>query len=343
MTLRATMDRLCAFGAAVLTRGGVPEETADALARQIVETEAFRQSTHGLVLLEVIYRSLGRGVEPRAEPTVLRAAGATAWLDGSRCIGLLALLRARDRVAALARANGIGYVGVRNTQWIGALGTPLLALARQGLVCQAWAQTSGCKDCAPFGGLDPRFSTNPIAMAFPAEPHPVMADFSTATMSMAAARALMQRGARTPVPRFLDAAGHPSCDPAVLRAGGTLQLLGGDTDGHKGYALTLFNEALTALAGGRANDPDAPAFQSFALMAIDPEALAGAATFAAEMRGFLARVRGARSRTGAPVRLPGERGFAALADSAARGIPLNAEMVERLRRLAADAALDPPV
>ena len=335
MTKRVPLERLITFGAAFMTKRGVPDDRARYVSRIAVETEAYRQSTHGLAQFAMIDMELGEKIDPEAEPTVLGESGASVWLDGARCLGTLAMKRARETVMEMARSHGTGFAGVRNTHWLGALGMHLIPVPAEGLLCQAWAQTNTCKDCAPFGGVEARLSTNPIALAFPTEENPVVADFSTATLSMGGAHALVRGGETSATPRFLDRDGNPSCDPSVIDRGGTLMLMGGDTDGHKGFALSLFNEALTALAGGNANNPDVVQYQSFSLMVLDPAAFGGVDNFLQEMRRFLDHVRSARTRPGGQeIRLPGERGFANLADCRIHGVPLDDEKLDMLRKLA---------
>lgn len=330
-----SMDHLIQFGVAFMKKRGVPEDRARYVAQLIVETEAFRQSTHGLAQYMVIHRSLGKTVDPKAEPTIVHEYGATALLDSKRCLGNLAMKLAKELAVKKARAYGIGFVAVRNSEWVGALGMHLISIVQQGLLAEAWAQTSTCKDCAPFGGIDPRFSTNPIALAFPTEGNPVVADFSTATMSMSEALELIKKGEKTKTARFLDKTGIPNNNPSVIKNDGTLMFMGGDTEGHKGYALSLFNEALTVLAGGSANNPAAETYQSFALLVIDPAGFAGSDYFLSEMNRFLEYLKSSRLRPGFnEIRLPGERGFKALEYCRTHGIPLDADKLEMLRTIA---------
>ncbi|MBU4200670.1 MAG: Ldh family oxidoreductase [Verrucomicrobia bacterium] len=337
-----SMKALIHFGVAFMTKRGMPKSTARYLAQVIVETEAFRQSTHGLIQFKVIHDALGKDVDPQAKPKVVKNHGAMALLDGNHCLGGITMKTAVDLAARKARQHGIGFVAVRNTTWVGALGIYLIPLARAGFMAEAWAQTNTCKDCAPYGGIDPRFSTNPMAVAFPADPHPMLADFSTATMSMAAAHALEKAGKKTSPARFLDGSGKPSPNPAVLSHGGTLMFGGGEIEGHKFYALSLFIEALTVLAGGSANNPHALSRQSLALMVLDPAAFAGTAYYVKEMKRFIKHVKSSRVRPGCDsIRLPGERGFAAMADCRVHGIPLSSDKLRMLRQIAADNGIEP--
>ena len=336
------MNTLIDFGVQFMTKWGVPESRARYLSQIVVETEAFRRSTHGIVQFRAINTQLDGAADPRADVTVLHDRGAAAHLDGERCLGGLAVKAAKELAVKKAREYGAGFVTVRNTLWLGALGIHLISVARDGFLAQAWAQTTTCKDCAPYGGIDARFSTNPIAVAFPAGDNPVVGDFSTATMSMSAASALIKSGAKTPTPRFIDNEGRPSNDPAAFEHGGTLMFAGGEVDGHKAYILSLFNEALTVLAGGSANNPDAPQYQSFAVHVLDPAAFAGRQYYDNEMSRYVRYLKSSRVRPGCErVRLPGERGFAALTDSRANGLPLDDDKLQMLKEIAEQHGLEP--
>jgi LDH2 family malate/lactate/ureidoglycolate dehydrogenase len=339
--MRVAMETLVKFGTNLLVARGVPRVRARYVARVAVETEAFRQSTHGIVLFKGLVENLGRGVDPRRDPQVVRRTAAGILLDGEGCLATWAVKVARDAAMARARKTGVAFAAVRDTGWVAALGMHLVPAAEAGFVATAWAQSSGCQDCAPFGGIESCFSTNPIAMAIPTDGDPVVADFSTATMSAGAANAMIAAGRRSAVPRFLDCRGRPTCDPAVFDQGGTLMFLGCEVDGYKGYALSLLNEALTAAVGGQANHRIGPSRQTFGLTLIDPAKFGGRAHYLAEMKRFLSRVRRVTPRPGFEVRIPGARGFQALRDCRRRGIPLTDEKLAMLRELAKQAGIPP--
>jgi len=339
---RIPMSTLIDFGVAFMTKKGVPEANARHVAEVIIESEAFRLSTHGIVKFSGLNADLGGRVDPRGEPEVVRDEGATALIDGEGCIAILAMRVARELAVAKAREHGVGCTGVRRTGWVAALGMHLIPIAREGLLAQGWAQSSACLDCAPFGGIDACFSTNPVAVAIPNEGDPIVGDFSTATMSMAAASGLAKTGSRPATPRFLDSEGAPTDDPAVIKEGGSLMFAGGETEGHKGYALSLFNEAMTVVMGGSANNPDLPQTQSFGLTVIDPQHFAGKEYYDREMKRFVSRVKSSRGRPGVEaVRLPGERGFAALAECREKGVPLDDEKLGMLRKIAKENGIAP--
>jgi L-lactate dehydrogenase len=248
--------------------------------------------------------------------------------------------RAADIALQKASAFGISMVSVRNTGWLAALGVQLLPIAERGLLAQVWAQTNTCKDCAPVGGIDARFSTNPLALAFPTAGDPVVADFSTTAVSMGKARLMAGRGEKAPERIFMDREGTLTDDPGVVKEGGTILFTGGEHHGHKGYGLSLWCEALTAAGGGECNNPDSRTQQNFTLQVIDPAVLGGRDQYLAEIARFVRHVKTSRPRPGvASIRLPGERGHAALRHAKADGVNVDEAMLAKLDGLAAKAGI----
>jgi len=331
---RIPYDTLAEFCSSVFAARGLAAGDAAYVGEMITRTEAFGITTHGLRVMLAVAGRVGEGIDPAAEAKVVAETASTATLDAEGVLGQLAMRRATQLAVAKARDAGVAMVGVRNTSWIGAIAPFLIDVADAGLLAMATVQTSSCKDCAPFGGIDARFSTNPIGLALPTGCEPVVADFSTASYSMGRIATLKRAGEKAPEPIFLDSAGSLSDDPNVMDAGGTVLFAGGRNFGHKGYALSLWCEALTALAGGSANNPDVTGGQSFTLTVIDPDAFAGSEQYLAEMKRFCAHVLSSRPLPGAaPVRLPGARGFSALRQAKAEGVPVTDDVLARIRDL----------
>lgn len=334
--MRVAWGELENFGTLLLKAKGVPERTARYISETAVKTEAFGATTHGLAVWGYLAEQIGAKIDPAAQPEMVAEHGASAVIEGNGGIGQAAMEKAVQFAMDNAPKQGVAMVAVRNVSWLGALGVYLMPLAERGLLAQMWAQTSACRDCAPLGGIDARFSTNPMALAFPTGGDPVIADFSTASMSMGKAGQLQRAGRRAPEKVFMDKEGRLTDDPNVMRNDGTMLFLGGEHFGHKGYALSLWCEALTALAGGRCNDPDSPSRQNFCLMAAAPELFAGRERYDKEMKRFIAHVRSSRVRVGfEAVRLPGERGYRALREAKQKGVPVDDARLKQLRDLAA--------
>lgn len=336
------MGRLTEFARELLAKKGVPAAAARRVADVVVQTEAFGVTTHGLAFLTYADGAIPSIVDPAATPRVVRRKGAGILVDARRGFSQLALDLAVDLALRASRRSGVAMVGVRNAGWLGAVGVHLLPVVRAGFLAQLWAQTNTCKDCAPIGGLDATFSTNPVALAFPTGGDPVIADFSSAAVSMGKVNRMIRRGERAPERIFQDRDGRLTDDPGVVPQGGSILFLGGEHYGHKGFGLSLWCESLVAVAGGSCNNPGLPTSQSFTLIVVDPDAFAGREAYMTEMKRFVSHVKASRRRPGVPaIRLPGERGLAALREAERSGVPVEDAMLVRLNELAAKHGMAP--
>jgi len=141
---------------------------------------------------------------------------------------------------------------------------------------------------------------------------------------------------------FMDKEGNPTPDPSVVAEGGSLFFVGGERYGYRGYALSLWVEALTAMGGGSANNPELPVRQCFNLTVIDPAAFAGPDYYYAEIQRFVAHMRSSRLRPGfSAIRLPGERAQQAAQEAEAQGVLVEDAMLETLNELAATHGIEP--
>ena len=337
-----SMKNLVDFGTRFLVRRGVPLRDAEYIAGVAVTAEAMGITTHGLVQLSALEGGIGKSIDPAKQPRVIKDKGASALIDGDGAIGQIAMRLAQELAVRKAKEHGVAFIGVGNTSWIAALSVYLIPLARQGLLAQVWCQSSQCQDCAPIGGIDPRLSTNPIALAFPTGGDPVVADFSTAAVSMGATSRMARSGQKAKHPIFMDDKGKITTDPAAMvdakgtRGGGSILFWGGESEGHKGYAMSLWCEAMTAISGGRTNDPKAPQRQSFSLMVLDPEGFAGREHFEAQIQHLISWLRSSRLRPGQDrIRLPGQRSQENLRQSEKQGVPVDEKVLANLNALAA--------
>jgi len=217
----------------------------------------------------------------------------------------------------LADGAGIGLVTGRNMGHTGRIGAYAEAMARAG--CLGIAVCSGPRAghwVAPFGGLEGRLATNPVAYAFPlAEGPPVTADFSTSVVPEGVVRSLLHRGLAAPEGALRDALGNPTTDPDALYATprGTIQPLGG-AFGYRGTALAILVDALAALMAGDEAEDLARMGSNLAMIAIAVDS-----EFAGRASRMAAYVRSSRPLDPVrPVMTPGEREQRALAAGGAQ-------------------------
>ena len=189
---------------------------------------------------------------------------------------------------------------------------------------------------APFGGVSPVFTPNPLAGGHSdvgrSDPARHLGELHDQRPHRApaqgAARSCRIRGCRT-------RRATPTADPAVLfnEPKGTLLPLGGLDAGHKGYALALLVEALTAgLAGfGRADPPEGWGATVF-VQVLDPAAFGGRDAFARQIdlaRRRLPR-RDAAARRSRACGCPASAGSRAMREQREHGVALHPTILPAL-------------
>jgi uncharacterized oxidoreductase len=235
------------------------------VAGHLVENSRLGIHSHGLIRVPQYLKEIRSGeIDPRARPKQTRTRGAVSWVTGNAGFGPVGGLYAGRRAVAAARKHGVGLVLATDLGHTGRLGAyaELIAAARCIAVIFGTGPQRG-HIVAPFGGIDGRLSTNPIAYAVPNGAAPVVADFSTSAMPEGKVRSARNLGNRLPDGALQDPSGNPTNDPNVLygKPRGSLLPLGGANFGHKGYALSLLVEALgTLLGGGEVDDASRTGF-----------------------------------------------------------------------------------
>jgi L-lactate dehydrogenase len=312
---RYTAPALVDFATRLLTAMELSADKAEAVAQILVEADLMGHNTHGLALLASYLKELESGAMTReGEPAVIADAPAAVTWNGRRLPGPWLVLRAMALATERAARCGTGTVVIRRSHHIACLAAYLKRATDQGLLMLLTCSDPNAASVAPFGGLDPVFTPNPISAGIPTTGVPVLVDISTSATTNGLTNRLHSEGGRLPAQWVIDGHGQPSDDPSVLftEPKGTILPLGGLDSGHKGYGMSLLAEALTGgLAGhGRADAREGWGATVF-LQVIDPKAFAGQDAFIRQTGAVAQQCRASRpAKPGSKVRTPGEKGLA---------------------------------
>lgn len=327
------------FAQALLVAAGASIGDAAVVADEIVDAEERGYDSQGLVRLP-IYVELARNGQARSpsEAAVLAETPATLALDACGGWGHVIALDAMRRCVAKARDAGACVAAVRNLPHVGRLGYYVEAAAAEGMI-GVLAISGGRQSAtmAPWGGREPRLSTNPLAIGFPNPGGaPVVTDISTT--QAARGRVLVAAAAGEPIPDTwaLDSDGNPTTDPSrALPPAGTLAPLGG----HKGYALAIAVELLCGGLGGSYPPPQASAF----VAAIDPEAMSPGGGLGTAVAAAAAAMGSSALRPGFDeVLLPGTGSARRKVRAQSDGVRVVAEVWDRVRAAAVELGLQAP-
>jgi len=332
---RYAASSLTAFARDALAAAGMPGDKAQAVAEILVDGDLLGHTTHGLQLLPAYLREIESGsMRLEGGPDVIHEAPAALTWHGRRLPGPWLVLEAMKAAAGKAKACGTGTVVIRQSHHIACLAAFHRRATDQGLMMILASSDANSASVAPYGGLDPVFTPNPISAGIPTSGAPIVTDISTSATTNGLTGRLHQEGGKLPAPWVIDGHGKPSNDPAVLfqEPKGTILPLGGLDSGHKGFGLSLMVEALTGgLAGFGRADPKQGWGATVFVQIIDPAAFGGSADFVRQMDEVARQCHASRpAQAGKPVRLPGEKGDALMKQQRADGVTLHPGIMEAL-------------
>ncbi|MDO8686572.1 MAG: Ldh family oxidoreductase, partial [Clostridiales bacterium] len=155
--------------------------------------------------------------------------------------------------------SNISCVISMHSNHVGRLGAYVQKLADKGMFALATANSSKHGHMVtPWGGMEGRLATNPIAYAVPAKDRlPIVMDMSTSMIAEGKIRILMQQSKPLPEGCVLDAQGNPTTDPKAFYGPpkGTILPFGYNL-GYKGFGLSLLVEILSSTLAGIPVTPD---------------------------------------------------------------------------------------
>jgi len=327
---------------------GVPGADATKIAELMLEADLTGADAHGVFRLpQYIRRIKAGGVNPRASITVEKTAPATAMVDGDNGMGHLVMQRAADTAMALAKENGVAWVGARRSNHAGAAGT-YAAMALPHDMIGNYSAVANANHMPAWGAAESLLSTNPIAIAVPAgEEPPVVLDIATTVVSYGTVKAYKLQGKPMPEGWMVGAKdGKPITDSA--RSGdGLLMPIGG----HKGSGLALVLGLLAGVLNGAAfgrevvdfnADDESACNTGHFIIALDVSRFLPIAAFKAQIDRQLRELKASPVLPGFDeIRLPGEQRRVRRAERAAKGVPVFPEVIEQLDKLAADLKIKP--
>lgn len=313
------------------------DEEAALVAESLVRADMRGIDTHGVYFLTLLSRRIDAGMIHIPTPVkVVKDDGAMALIDGGDGLGQVAAHRAMELSIHKARMYGIGTALVRNTNHVGILAFYAVHAARQGMV--GIAMGNAAPSMAPWGGTEPFFGTNPIAIAVPnGSEEPVVLDMASSLVARGKIRRAERMKEPIPAGWALDEAGAPTTDPAAAMKG-TLLPIGGP----KGYGLALMIDLLAGLLPGSQygphvktfHEPVGPTGVGMCAIAIDIARFMPLDQFYSLLHDYLRSIRESKKAPGvARIYLPGEIESEKEMKSAAEGIELTAASVSNLNQL----------
>lgn len=339
---------LCDFVRRVFVRLGVPSNEARIAADVLVLADLRGIGSHGVARLSRYVTGIRRAaISPVDKSRVVKETLTTALIDGGNSLGQVVGHKAMDVAIRKAKKHAVGVVAVRNSNHYGIAAYYSLMAIRKNLI--GISMTNAYPLVVPTFGRLAVLGTNPISFVSPGkEELPFVLDMATSVVPRGKLEVYDRQGKQIPLGWAVDQNGRGSADPsAVLRSmeqrlGGGLLPLGGEGEqfaGYKGYGLALMVDVLCGVLSGAATALQVYADERRAnvghfFMALDPKAFRPLSEFKRDMDRLLRSVKDSPKAGGQDrIYVAGEKSAARVKENRNAGIPLDAKVIESLRRI----------
>ena len=305
----------------VLSAAGMDSREAQIITDILIEAEIRGRSTHGLIRLSGI---AGRAKEHvNAKMSVVKESDNYALVDGGGKFGYIAAHYAMKLAIEKSKKNGMALVGVNNSGHSGMVGYYARMALEHDLVGLAICNTRPM--VAAWGGVEPVFGTNPIAVAIPSDGQPLVLDMSTSSVTFGDLLVAIREAKDLPENGALDSSGKPTVDPEEAKSGVFLPF-----GGHKGFGLGLIIQILA----GALVDAEILKTGGILLMSINPEIFLPVDKFRKQVASYINFVKNSRKADGVrEILIPGERSERHKRKCLKNGISVDDDLLEQIRRL----------
>jgi len=248
-------ETLRRIGHQLFDAAGCDPDDARVVTHHLVESNLFGHDSHGVIRYPEYMDAIRTGrFQAKAQPRVVRDHPSCAVVDAAGALGQVGAAFATRLAMEKASRHGVAAVSLRNTSHVGRVGAYPLMVARAGMIGQAFVNGGRFgNQIAPFGGIDARLTTDPLAFAAPRrDAEPIFLDMTTSVAAEGKVRVASYAGKRVPEGWLIDHEGRPTTDPDTFRATpkGAILPLGGIA-AHKGYGMSLMVELLAGALSGQ--------------------------------------------------------------------------------------------
>jgi L-2-hydroxycarboxylate dehydrogenase (NAD+) len=325
-----------------LAAAGLLDDDAARCATLMTEADLTGADGHGIFrLAQYVRRLKAKGFNARPNITVTRTAPATALVDGDNGMGHLVMTRATNEAIAMARENGVAWVGVRRSNHAGPAGLYAEMAAVAGMA-GVYAAVANANHMATWGGTELLLGTNPLAIGVPSGSGPIVLDMATSIVAYGTVKKYALRDLAMPEGWFVNpSTGEAITDPKRSHEGVLLPM--GE---YKGSGLALMLGLLGGVLNGAAFGRDVVDFNAddssetntghFIIVA-DIARFIPPATFKSEADRHVSDFKQSRRLPGVDeIRLPGDRRRECRVERERDGVPIAPALMAQLDKLAAE-------
>ena len=352
--IRYTYPQLKTFCEDCFKAFGFTDSESEIITDVLLLSDLYGIESHGMQRLARYHKGIEKGlIKVKAKPEVVFETPVSAVIEGNDGMGQLISHKAMNLCIEKAKKSGMAVVTVRNSNHFGIAGYYAKMACDKGLLGMALTNSEAIM--VPTFGRLAMLGSNPIAVAFPAEPYNFFFDASTTVVTRGKLEIYNKLGKPLPEGWALGANGKGSTDASdvlkniVAKNGGGIMPLGGETEqlgSHKGYGYGMLCELFTSILSmgitSNHTHTNGKGGTCHGFIAIDPNIFGDATAIKEHLSTFLKELRESPKSEGCDrIYTHGEKEVFAYSDRMENGIDVNINTVAEMFEMCKYVGLDP--
>ena len=320
---------------------GLNKKRSEKVSKYLVEADLCGQSSHGVVRVPLYLGKVEKKeINVNAKSKVFNETSTTAQIDGRWGFGQLAADDAIKLCIKKALKNNISCVTLKKANHVGRLADFTSQAAKKNLIGIAFANLHGTSHVvSPFGGIDRKLPTNPIAVSTPGLKKNIFfeMDMSTSVISEGKLKIDYLLKKKTNKNFIIDYFGKATNEPKKFYENpkGSILSLGG-ISGHKGFALSLAIDILSGAlsAAGCTGPQKAQHGNAVTFLVIKIGAFTSIKDFRKRVSNLISHVKNTRLQKGfRKILIPGDFERINRSKNLKRGVTINHVTLNEIKKL----------
>lgn len=232
----------------ILEAAEIPKNEARIITDFIIKSNIAGHDSQGIIRLTDYLNLLKKKeVKPGIKIKIIRETPSTAVIDGKWGFGQIVASQSMRIAVRKAKESSVGVVAVHHCNHIGRLSNYAIIATKQHMI--GIVIVNGTRvNVAPYGGCEPRLSTNPICIAIPTKKKPLVLDMSSSVVCEGKVRVKRNAKEKVPIGWLIDRNAKPITNPLHFYGPPRQSILPlGGIAAYKGFGLGFMFDIL---AGG---------------------------------------------------------------------------------------------
>lgn len=336
-----TSDELTSICLSVFQNLNISTSEAEIVTRSMIDANLVGHDSHGIIHLPKYVRELEKGlIVPHASIDVVQESASISVLDGNWGFGPVIAKHAVELAIQKATQTDVSTVAVSRCNEVGRLGGYACLAAEAEMIGLLMANDHGGGTCVtPYGGIEGRLSTNPIACAVPIEgKKPIVLDMSTSVVASGKIRVKQHRNEPIPEGWLINAQGESTTNANDFYGTPPAAILpfGGMVSAHKGFGLSMIVDILAGALteAGCSRNKDARVGNGLFVLVLNVASFRGFPGFSAQIERFIEYLKSSKRAAGVEtILVPGERAWDEKRKREREGIPIDDETWKQIQEL----------